>query len=210
VAPYLTLDFNAAPATRFVRYAVLGLGILALLASGTGLVAAWSARAEAQSELASLERRGPGRPASSRTPVDAATIRAVSAIARDLRAPWPELMRSMEASSSGDISLLQVEPVVASDSIRITADARHADAMLDYLAQLKAQGLSAIVLNSHEIRLQEPGRPIRFQAQARWVGLKPRPGAVLAEAPMSPEAPPASGGDLTALQRYIESERSAR
>ena len=60
VPPYLTLDFNAPPAIRRVRYTVLGLGIVALLAGGMELAVAWQSRAQAHAELASLDKRHMG------------------------------------------------------------------------------------------------------------------------------------------------------
>ena len=116
----------------------------------------------------------------------------------------------MEASRSSDIALVQVEPVVARDSIRITGDARHAEAMLDYLEQLTQQGLSDVALTSHQIRPQEPGTPIRFQAQARWTNLVARSNAAMARVETSPVASTAPGSDLAALQRYLEQERDTR
>jgi len=211
VPQYLTLDFNAPSAIRRVRYTVLGLGIVALLAGGMELAVAWQAREQAHAELASLDKRQIGRGAAARSgPVDGAALRVAAAIARDLQAPWPELMRSMEASRSSDIALVQVEPVVARDSIRITGDARHAEAMLDYLEQLTEQGLSDVVLTSHQIRPQEPGSPIRFQAQARWTSLVARSNAAVARGETSPVASTAPGSDLAALQRYLEQERDTR
>jgi len=226
MTPYLTLDFDAPPATRRLRQVVLGVGIVALLVGGIELAAAWQLHAQARAELASLDQRDARRAERPRAPVDAATVRAVAAVARDLQAPWPQLMRSLEASRNSDISLLQLEPIVARDSIRLTADARHAAAMLDYLAKLNSEGLSDVLLTSHEVRLREPGTPIRFQAQARWTRLATPPNDIVtaaagpspSSAPATPEpsTAPASessdvpGSDLANLQRFIEQERSIR
>jgi len=208
---YLTLDFSPAPAIRRVRRAVLGLGVVALLAGGAQLAVVWQARQQAAAELASLEQPYARRSAGARSEsVDAAALRIAAVIARDLQAPWPELLRAMEASQSNDIALLQVEPVVARDSIRITADARHAEAMFDYLTQLGTQGLTEVVLTSHQIRPQEPGTPIRFQAQARWTNLASRAAVVAASVKEQPMSSALPGSDLAALQRFVELQRSLR
>ncbi|HQR72299.1 MAG TPA: hypothetical protein PLE54_16960, partial [Burkholderiaceae bacterium] len=159
--------------------------------------------------LASLQQRRPARTRAPRPGItDAAAQRIAAAVARDLQAPWPELMRSMEASRSSDISLLQLEPVVARDTVRITADARHAEAMFEYLEQLRVQGLSEVTLMTHQLQTQEPGTPIRFQAQARWTSLETRTGGIGAAVPVTgPSISP--GSDLRALQTFIEQERGA-
>jgi hypothetical protein len=208
---FLTLDFNAPPAARRVRLVVLGLGVVALLAGGAELGMSWLEREQARAELALLDQRRPNRaPGLRSATVDGAALRVAASIARDLRAPWPELMRLMEANQSNDIALLQIEPVVARDTIRITADARHAEAMLDYLTQLTAGGLAEVALTSHQLRTQEPGTPIRFQVQARWTNLAARPNAVAASSPASPAPPSEPGSDLSALQQFVGQDRESR
>jgi hypothetical protein len=206
------MDFTAAPRAVRSGRVLLGCGLVAILAGSADLALTWQDHRREQAELAALAQRGrapePGLRRS--VPVNPAALRVAAGVARDLAAPWPELLRSMEASRSADITLVRVEPVAARGSLRITGEARHADAMLDYLERLRAQGLAEVVLTSHEVEAKQPGTPIRFQAQARWADLAeqgrhadaPRP-----EAGTPGGSPDAGAGDV---ERFVLNARAAR
>jgi len=171
----LALDFvaPAAPPT-FGRFLLI-LGVLALIGCVTELAIAWQAYHQEKTELADLAQRAATPEGTRRTPVNNAGMQIAGTVARDLTAPWSELLRSIESIPAKDVALQIVEPVVAHQSLRITADARHFDAMLDYIEQLRSRSLSNVVLTSHQIQLQQPGNPIRFQVQAKWGGVATPP-----------------------------------
>src|SRR5262249_49050418 len=101
------------------------------------------------------------------------------------------------------VALQIVEPVVSRQSLRITADARHFDALVDYLEQLQARSLTNVVLISHQIQAQQPGTPIRFQVQAKW-------GTPSALSRISDARPSAQGNaDKRALETSAQNGRSA-
>lgn len=221
----LTLDFAAPAASAYGGRVLLGVGLVALLVGGLNFALAWEQRNRGQFDLATLVQRNSVQHRSARTATaaDAAALRAVTLVSRDLSAPWSELMRSMEASQSVDISLVRIEPVAAAGSLRITGDARHADAMIDYLEQLRAQGLAEVVLTSHQVQLQQPGKPIRFQAQARWSDLATAasPGESLGpiSTPTPPELAPSAdravplsmpAGAFDETERFLVNSRAAR
>src|SRR5512140_3093111 len=190
----LALDFVAPPASARSGRVLLVLGLVALVAGGLNFALAWEQRHRGQSELAALVQRGTAqhRDVRKADPAESAALRAATLVSRDLSAPWSELMRSMEASRSPDVSLVRVEPVAARGSLRITGDARHADAMIDYLEQLRKQGLAELVLTSHQVQAQQPGTPIRFQAQARWSDLAAAVNPAEAAQPASMSTPTAA------------------
>lgn len=202
VPEHITVDFVAPPAAAHVGRVLLALGLLALVVGSVNLALAWSEHRRERAELAALAARvNPQNNGTRRgSPVNASAMLVATSVASDLSAPWPELLRSMEASRSRDIALVRVEPVAARGTLRITADARHAEAMLDYLEQLDAQGLADVTLTSHQVQAQQPGTPIRFQVQARWAGLKS--GSATTAKPRED-----SGGAETAPTTDTETER---
>lgn len=162
----LDLDFVAAPRSTWLGRAVLVAGLVCA-AAGAGLAAdAWRARQAEQDVLSNLTR---GRPQGAvNAAADPVLVRAAAVVKRELQMPWGQLLLALEKVPSRDVAVLMIEPAAAQRTLRITADARHPDAMLDYLAQLKQQTLTHVVLTSHQLQPQTPGTPIRFQVQARW------------------------------------------
>lgn len=168
----LVLDFVAPPAPTGFGRALLVLSVLALLAGGAHLAFAWQAYRQEKTEFAAALQRGaaPVSDGARRSAATAAGLQSADTVARGLTAPWPDLQRSIETIRNKDVALQLVEAVAARQSVRITADARHFEAMLDYIEQLQGRALSEVVLTSHQIQVQQPGAPIRFQVQARWGG----------------------------------------
>jgi hypothetical protein len=169
----LQIDF--APGARRVSWVGRGL----LLAGAVLLVAGLAQggrlleqRAQAKSTLAGVEARqthaSAAPPARKPDARQVALIRATHQVAGDLTTPWSRLLASL-GSPGKDVALLSVEPSVAKRSVRLTAEARDAAGMLDYLAALQHDArLSYVVLLSHQVQSQAPGTPIRFQVQAQW------------------------------------------
>jgi Tfp pilus assembly protein PilN len=174
-APALRLEF--APGAR--RRSRLGTALLAgagavLLVVAVAFTSAWSQRREdrlALAELAAREGRTarpvalPGKP----DPAYLAKVKSVQRTTKSLTAPWPELFDAIESAPQQSVALLTMEPSTARHALRLTAEARDPQAMLTYLAALQAdRRLASAVLVSHQVQLQAPGRPIRFQVLARW------------------------------------------
>jgi len=166
----LVVDFVAPPAPAGVGRVLLGLATLAVVTGGVQLAFAWQAYRQEKAELASVTQRGvvPVADSAKRSAANLAGLQSAGTVARGLTAPWPDLLRSIESIRNKDVSLQIVEPIAARQSLRITADARHFDAMLDYLEELRGRALTEVVLTSHHVQVQQPGAPIRFQVQAKW------------------------------------------
>lgn len=172
--PPLDLDFG----TR--RRRVRPLAVLLLLA-GAAFAAfallrvadALAERAAARAELARLEAARPGaaKPAPKRAPEArlAAQVQAGRQVAKSLASPWGDLLEAVEQRPPKDVALLAVEPSAAKRTVRITAEARDAQAMLAHLKLLQQDGrLGDTLLVSHQRQLQAPGNPWRYQIQATW------------------------------------------
>lgn len=149
---------------------LVGLGFLALLAvvvrheTLADRVAGLEARTAAQRELSA-----PRLAAADDTPqlqTDAAEVTA------QLATPWSQLMLDLESAgvdSKGAVALLGIEPDRASGRVKLTAEARSLTAALGYLQRLQASGtLRQPLLDSHEVRADDPEHPVRVQISADW------------------------------------------
>ena len=110
------------------------------------------------------------RPVSAKPdPAYLARVKSAQRVAKNLTAPWVDLLDAIESAPQQSVALLAVEPSTAKQTFRLTAEARDPAAMLAYLAALqKDRRLVSAFLVSHQVQLQTPGRPIRFQVQAGW------------------------------------------
>lgn len=162
----LALDFVAVPAAARASRWVLLAGVAAAAIAGARVAPGLIELEQQRRDLAALvaERE----PAVARAGKPVPGLRTAQAVATQLQAPWEGLLASLESVRTKDVALLAVEPTAARQSLRITADARNPDAMLDMLAQLRQQRLTDVVLVSHQVQEKQPGTPIRFQIQARW------------------------------------------
>jgi hypothetical protein len=168
------LDVDLSPAQKHTPrtgWLLLGAGAaaVALAASHFQSVQAERMRAERalQSLAAALDKARSGNAVAS-TPADARSARATAAVVRELQVPWATLLAALESVAGRNVALLAVEPSALRREVRIVAEARSSDAMLDYLDALRAQSLRDVVLVSHQTQPQTPGTPIRFQARASW------------------------------------------
>lgn len=162
----LDLDFVAAPRAMRLGRGVLALGVAGVLAGAIVVADAWHTRRTERHTLSQIAMISV--PKAPRVAVDPAMLRAAGSVTRELQLPWGQLLASLETIASRDVAVLSIEPTASQQTLRITADARHAEAMLDYVAQLKQQSLAQVMLTSHQLQPQAPGAPIRFQLQARW------------------------------------------
>jgi Tfp pilus assembly protein PilN len=171
----LSLEF-APDARRVSRVGVAMLVVCAVVLAGSGLRFAQllGSNSRLENTLAALDaRRSAGAENTKRSapsdPAALARARAVRRVAQNLTTPWSDMLESLEAAPSQSVALLSVEPSVAKRSVRITAEARNPQDMLDYLSALQQDArLSSVLLTSHQIQDRVPGAPVRFQIQANW------------------------------------------
>jgi hypothetical protein len=171
----LHIDF--APGARRMSRGGLWLLLagLALLAYGMFQSAQLLAqRAQAQAGIRDIEasQRSAGSATAAPLKADArqvALMRATRQAAGNLTTPWSRLLTSLGSTSGKEVALLSVEPSVAKRSVRLVAEARDPTDMLAYVASLQRDTrLSSVVLVSHQLQVQSPGTPVRFQVQAQW------------------------------------------
>jgi Tfp pilus assembly protein PilN len=91
----------------------------------------------------------------------------VQAVVRQLTVPWGSLIEAIERAASRDVALLQLQPDAENRLVRITAEARNAEAMFEYVRRLgSAKGLADVYVVSHQLQREDPQRPIQFSVQA--------------------------------------------
>lgn len=123
-------------------------------------------------QLAVLQARAAvpaAAPPAAATPISETQAAAVNAAVMQLNLPWRALQDAVAAATPPGVALLALEPDARKRSLRISAEARTSDEMIDYVARLKREELfSDVALTHHEINDQDPNRPIRFELDAAW------------------------------------------
>jgi Tfp pilus assembly protein PilN len=96
-------------------------------------------------------------------------MKSAQATVRQLALPWAQLIDSLERASMKDVALLNIQPDAQSRVLRVTGEARREELMLQYLRRLSATGnFVEVHLVSHQVREDDPQRPIQFSVQARF------------------------------------------
>lgn len=93
-------------------------------------------------------------------------MKGVQNVVHQLALPWPALVAAFEGAASAQVAVLQLQPEAREGVLRVTAEARDREAMLDYLRSLvAASGLSDVHLLDHQVKEDDPQRPILFTAR---------------------------------------------
>jgi hypothetical protein len=122
------------------------------------------ARLEATSSLLSTERRPARVVPKERLDEE---VKAAEAVVRRLTVPWGSLVQALEEAATRDVALLQLQPDAENRTVRLTAEARSAEAMFAYARRLgAAKGLADVHVVSHQVQREDPQRPIQFALQA--------------------------------------------
>jgi Tfp pilus assembly protein PilN len=127
---------------------------------------------EAQRNLMSMEAAGLLEPA--RQPAHTASKerldeqeKQVEVVVRQLALPWTQIIEALEKASIDEVTLQQLQPDAQQRVLRVKAEARSPQAMLAYLRRLGGtKVLSDVHLTSHQIKPDDPSRPIQFGVQA--------------------------------------------
>ncbi|MEO5658479.1 MAG: hypothetical protein ABIQ90_01600 [Polaromonas sp.] len=110
------------------------------------------------------------------TPQERLAIAQARAATAQLNYPWDSLLHLMQDVQRPDIALLALEPKSQSGQIRLTAEAKDTSAMMSYLSSFQQSPLlHNALLTSHQLQMQQPGTPVKFQILAQWKGLQKSP-----------------------------------
>lgn len=147
---------------------VLGLAAAGLIIGDYQRLLASAERIEAELGRLSAPRRG-AEPARDARKQGEAVARS-NEVAHELSRRWDRVFLALESAKAPDVALLAIEPDPRKGVLRVTAEAKGKNAMLDYVNRLQAaQSLQRVMLESHEVMSQVPEKPVRFVVTASWV-----------------------------------------
>jgi Tfp pilus assembly protein PilN len=170
----ISMDFSRnADAPSAAGVALLRLGLVAAVVSAACYVGVSGEidRLEARAENGRAARKPPASlPESPRDSQERQQeIRIANQVMQQMTLPWDRLFRELEASASKEVALLAVQPDPASRHVRISGEAKSFKAMLEYARRLgRTDMLREVVLLGHEVKSQDPQRPVAFSLMARW------------------------------------------
>ncbi len=169
--PRMRLDFAAAEegaSWSGIAALLAGLAAAALLAAGQQRLAAEKARLEAElGRLAAHGHAGARSASPAEKPGDA--VARANAIAYELARRWDRVFLAIETAVAPQVALLAIEPDARKGLVRITAEAKAKNDMLDYVASLQAAApLERVVLERHQVLVDTAQRPVRFVVLAWW------------------------------------------
>ncbi len=165
----LELDYVVAPR----RPLWLGLLLLAVaLGIAVDLVKRFGAARDERSRIETTQGLlNTDRPAAKAAPVERLDeqVKAAETIVRQLTLPWATLIEVLEGATTKDVAVLQVLPEAQQRVLRITAEARHHKAMLQYVQKLAAnRALEEVHLLNHQVQTDDPQKPLQFSLQATF------------------------------------------
>jgi Tfp pilus assembly protein PilN len=149
-----------------------GLAALAALSVEREVAQAIKGREARVEEVRSLTRRSlPAlRGADADTPALREQIKKANGVLAQLNVPWSALFAAIESAQAPDVALLAVQPDPRGNTVALAGQARSLEALWEYMDRLqRTDRLRDVVLVSHEIKAEEPGRPVAFVLSARWV-----------------------------------------
>ena len=174
----LDLDFRRADRqARWAGIALLAAGLAVAIAAGAQYVqlAEEFAQAEASVRQSGIAARKPAaeiRPSGDLQKV-ALEMKRASEVAIALKLPWNDLFASVEASGTPNVALLSIESDTGKRQVKISAEAKDLESMLDYLRFLGSQPkLANVYLQSHQVQEQDPQHPVRFVLGSDWVSAR--------------------------------------
>ena len=90
-------------------------------------------------------------------------------VIRRLSLPWNELFKAMEDSTIDKVALLSVQPDAQQRIVNLNGEARAYADVLTYMTRLDStRALTKVRLLNHEVKRDDPQRPVAFTVTARW------------------------------------------
>lgn len=181
-APRMELDFARAQS----QSRGVALGVIAVSALLLCLVIWQSEKSEGrvallEAELATMgaSREAAGTRAAPTTvngvELDERMVKA-NRVIRQFSTPWDDVFSGIEKAGGEHVALLSLESDPANAQVHIGAEARNFKKMLEYLERLRKDGrLSPAILQSHQVMVDDPSKPIRFTFTASWTSAKKAP-----------------------------------
>jgi Tfp pilus assembly protein PilN len=123
-----------------------------------------------ESKLALLTRHGAGHGVNSGDAQNVEQeIRQANDILQQLTLPWSALFKAVEGANDKEIALLAIQPDAQKSQVRLQGEAKNFKALLDYIGRLEQSGtLTQVYLTNHEVKAQDPDKPVQFSLVANW------------------------------------------
>jgi hypothetical protein len=170
-APLISVDFSGRRASLTVA------GTLLLAAGALAVAGAWIEYRQLEASRAGLEMKvAAAQRSNHRDPAQdvriASLMQESGHIVQELATPWTPLLAELETAShdsASDIALLSVEPDESKHMVRVTGESRDLPRVLAYVGRLQKSALLRYpMLETHEVRSEDPQRPVRFAVSAEW------------------------------------------
>jgi hypothetical protein len=164
----IELDFvRRRPASRWAGRVLLAV---ALGVAGEMAFTFVQVERSVKSNEAVVARAQPRKPVQQVSPEDVA-------LARDtvnrLGLPWTKLFAALEGAANEQVALLAIEPDTKTGTVTISGDSKDYLAALTYVLNLsRADTLSRVQLVRHEVKQNDPQRPVWFSISAAWNEVK--------------------------------------
>jgi HAMP domain-containing protein len=101
--------------------------------------------------------------------VPAEEVAAARETVERLALPWTRLFAALEGAASDQVALLAIEPDTKSGTVKISGDSKDYLAALTYVLNLsRSDALSKVELVRHEVKQNDPQKPVSFSIQAAW------------------------------------------
>jgi len=92
-------------------------------------------------------------------------------IARQLDAPWVQILGDLANATDGDVAVLGFHAEIRGNEVRISAEARNHASMFRFLQNLKdGTALTRPYIATYQDQIKDPQRPVRFKIFASWPG----------------------------------------
>jgi len=106
-------------------------------------------------------------------PASAEEVAAARETVDRLGLPWTKLFAALEGAANEHIALLAIEPDTKSGTVTISGDSKDYLSALTYVLNLsRADALSHVQLVRHEVKQNDPQRPVSFSISAAWNEVK--------------------------------------
>jgi hypothetical protein len=169
------LDFVPHTPPRWPGYALLSIATLGAILVSAQYFQISRSLTDAETVATRLERRvlrarDAAGAAPATTPKDSSLVQRAADVTRRLATPWERLFKALETFRHENVALLSAEPDPINGTVRISAEAKDTATMLAYVDDLRESGLlSNVALNTHQVMLDNPFKPVRFSLGGLWI-----------------------------------------